>query len=105
MKIAIRFLLSLAGFGATLAFTYYLDPTALDTMGFAFLYLALTVGMYNLCLLISLSPLQAGLLAFLLISFLLLQQLRFFAFWEGAALVSAVVVFEQYMERKRAART
>lgn len=105
MKIVIRLLLSLIGFGGALAFTYYLDPAALDAMGFAFLYLSLIVGMYNLCLLLLLTSLQAGLLTFLLIAFLLLQQLRLFAFWEGAILVAAVVAFEQYKGRKSVTRT
>jgi len=102
MKILIHFLFSLIGFAGAGLLVYYLDPTALDTMGFVFFYLALVLGTYNLCLLLFLTHLQSSLLTFLLISFLFLQQLRLFAFWEGAALVIAVVAFEQYWSRKSA---
>ena len=100
MKILIRFFLSLAGLLGAGLLVFYFDPGALDLAGFAFFYGALIIGVYNLCLLISLTHLQSGLLTFLSISFLLLQQLGLFTFWAGAVMVIAVVAFEQYKEKK-----
>ena len=78
---------------------YFLNPQAVDLIGFGIFYFALAIGSFNLFLLLRLNGLQALLLTSLFLSFLVLQQLGLFTFWLGLGLVVATIVFEQYLGR------
>ncbi|MBI3335706.1 MAG: hypothetical protein HY001_04370 [Candidatus Portnoybacteria bacterium] len=97
MKTLLHLVFAIVGFGFAIAMAYYFDPAGLDVVGFSFFYLSLAIGSFNLFLLLRLSRLQSGLLSLLLITFLLLQQLRFFTLWVGAILVIFAVIIEQYV--------
>ena len=96
MKTLFYLLLAMVSFAVAGSMVYFLDPKALDVAGFGIFYSALLIGSFNLFLLLRLSVFQAGLLTFLFLSFLLLQQLHLFRFWIGAILVILVIVIEQY---------
>lgn len=95
MKFLLRLFFSVIGFGAAGAVVYFLDPEALDAVGFAAFYLALLMGFDNLFLLVRLSFLDAFLLSVLIILFLMLQQMRLFSLWAGFALVIMIIIIER----------
>lgn len=95
MKSLLRLFLSVIGLGAAGAVVYFLDPEALDAVGFAAFYLALLMGFDNLFLLVRLSSLHAFLLSALIILFLILQQMRLFSLWAGLALVIMIIIIER----------
>lgn len=97
MKPLLHLFLSIAGFGGAGAIAYFLDPRAVDLIGFGIFYFALAIGSFNLFLLLRLTGLQAFLLTLLLLSFLVLQQMRLFTFWTGLGLVVITIVLEQYL--------
>lgn len=100
MKALLHLLLSIAGFGVATTMLYLLDPEAIDAIGFGIFYFALAIGSLNLFLLLRLTGLQALLLTFLFLSFLILQQLRLFTFWLGLGFVVIAIVLEQYLGRR-----
>lgn len=95
MKTFARLFLTLVGFGLATTMIGYLDPEAIDAIGFSIFYLALLVGATSLFLLLQLSFLQAILLALLFTSFLLLQHLRLFRWWLGLLLVILAITIER----------
>lgn len=100
MKTLLHLLLSIAGFGVATIMLYLLDPEVIDAIGFGIFYFALAIGSLNLFLLLRLTGLQAVLLTLLLLSFLLLQQLRLFTFWLGLGFVLIAIILEQYLGRR-----
>ncbi len=95
MRALFLLFLVIAGFATSGAMFYYMNPSAIDAAGFGILYVSLLVSMMALFLLLGLSFLRASLLSLLMLSFLLLQQLRLFNIWIGLALVVVVIIIEQ----------
>jgi len=95
MRALFLIFLVIAGFATAGAMIYYMNPSAIDVTGFGILYVSLLVGIAALFLLLGLNFLKASLLSLLILSFLLLQQLRLFNIWIGLALVVVVIIVEQ----------
>lgn len=101
MKSLSYFLLSAIGFGTAGLMLYFLNPDALDALGFFIFYTALFIGFLSLFLLLRLAKFQALLAAGLFIILLVLQHARLFNFWIGLFLVVGVIVVEQYAGAKK----
>lgn len=99
MKTLARLFLTLLGFGGVAIIAFYVDPSALDAVGFLLFYAALGIGAFHFFLLLRLAHLQSLLLTFLLLSFLLLRQLELFSILIGIILILFVIIIERYGTR------